>query len=473
MNEYNELRMTNSQTFFLKLRENKLSNTIGNQSFKAKTVISDSLNCNENSQYECSENFNSSSNIGETVFQQDDRDINEQQEETIKYLKQIPLSESIKVGDQKKLNNQKNSFAYGSSLLEMNGVKDSSMISNNSEVIDVQGCSVIHNNSEMNNVKDSSMISSKAVEDSKLKSCSEFIVDSKVFELFPGKKICEDKYEVVEEIGCGGQARIYLGKNLSNNSNIAIKHCIFRLDEQEVVEKYLQLINKIMQIRNDYIIRIYWQKVLELDDRNCICIDVGMEYMDSNLIEYTRKYIKEKKVKKLPMTMVIDITKKILKGLEYLHKNRIVHRDLKPENILINKDGSKIKLTDFGISIATRASYTLLKRSNIAGTEFYMSPEQVVNKPYAYDCDIWAVGCIVFELVTGCKPHQRVERAIDKTGRPLYSNPLETCDDDNLDFIYDRKNRDLLDFLQKCWKGNNKLRPSSEELLEHEFLKRK
>ena len=195
-----------------------------------------------------------------------------------------------------------------------------------------------------------------------------------------------------------------------------------------------------------------------------------MEYLETNLEDFLDWYRMENTIKYLPLDLVSYITRNILQGLVYLHQNKIINRDLKPANILLNRDLSEVKITDFGISINVKQSKTLIQRTSGVGTYIYRSPEFAFGKPYGYDCDIWSLGCIVFELVGGMRPHELVEDGSFGFGIAQFSSPLETADDDVLDIIYDRKNRVLLDFLQKCWRGNNKYRPDAKELLNHKFV---
>ena len=169
-----------------------------------------------------------------------------------------------------------------------------------------------------------------------------------------------------------------------------------------------------------------------------------------------------------------------------MHENKIIHRDLKPENILMSSDGSSVKIGDFGISIWIKESQNSIKnkilnytrdfmKRSVAGTGIYMAPEVLLGNPYGYDCDIWSLGCIVFEMAGGVKPFCTKEpgKVVPNTEFQLikYSNPLEIADENVMDIIYDKKNRDLLDFLQKCWRGNNVYRPTANELLQHNFIK--
>ena len=175
-----------------------------------------------------------------------------------------------------------------------------------------------------------------------------------------------------------------------------------------------------------------------------------------------------------------------MEGLIYLHEHKIIHRDLKPENILMSVDSNAVKIGDFGISVWIKESQNKMKnrqydytraflKRTVAGTGIYMAPEVLLGNPYGYDCDIWSLGCIVFEMAGGIKPFATNEpgKVVPTTELQLvkYNNPLEIADESVKNIIYDKKNRVLLDFLLKCWRGNNVYRPTAKELLQHPFIK--
>ena len=128
-----------------------------------------------------------------------------------------------------------------------------------------------------------------------------------------------------------------------------------------------------------------------------------------------------------------------------------------------------MKIVDFGISTKVKDSETLKNRS-VLGTPWYMAPEVILERPYAFEADIWSVGCILYELVSGVKPYNDNNPFNAMLKMAQYTSPLEYADDEIKDVFYDRSNRNLLDFLQKCWRANNVFRPSANDLLEHKYL---
>jgi len=93
---------------------------------------------------------------------------------------------------------------------------------------------------------------------------------------------------------------------------------------------------------------------------------------------------------------------------DYLHSNNIIHRDLKPENILIDQDGH-LKLTDFGLAKEKVSDDS--KTSSFCGTVEYMSPEMIKGEPYSFSTDLWSLGIILYDMLTGKAPFQAKNRA--------------------------------------------------------------
>ena len=100
-----------------------------------------------------------------------------------------------------------------------------------------------------------------------------------------------------------------------------------------------------------------------------------------------------------------------------------------------------------------------------------MAPEVILEKPYAFEADVWSVGCIVYELACGAKPYFDMNPFNAMYKMAQFTSPLEYAEDNIKDIFYDKSNRNLLDFLQKCWRPNNLFRPSASELLQHKFFK--
>ena len=203
------------------------------------------------------------------------------------------------------------------------------------------------------------------------------------------------RYEIIEEIGRGAMGMVYEARDPKLNRITAIKTINFAEDFDpdeitEVKESFLTEAETVAKLTHPNIVTIYdVGEEFEL-------LYVAMEYAgDRNLEEYC------KRENLLPIRMTIDIVAQIADALSYAHKNGIVHRDIKPANILILPD-KKIKVTDFGIARSMMSSKT--KSGVVKGTPLYMSPEQISGKKIDGRCDIFSLGIVFYQLLTGELP---------------------------------------------------------------------
>jgi len=156
--------------------------------------------------------------------------------------------------------------------------------------------------------------------------------------------------------------------------------------------------------------------------------------------------------------------KQIIAGLEYLHSKGVVHRDIKSANILVDLKGN-IKLSDFGVS----GQISIKKNEgesgfleSLKGTLLWMAPEVICQTKYGKKADIWSLGCTLLEMSTGVPPWGKIENQMQAI--LLIGKSNENPDiPNNLD-------KDLIDFLRKCFIRNPKERPSATDLKNHNFL---
>ncbi|KAF9633838.1 hypothetical protein BFW01_g4732 [Lasiodiplodia theobromae] len=167
--------------------------------------------------------------------------------------------------------------------------------------------------------------------------------------------------------------------------------------------------------------------------------------------------------------LVANFVRQILTGLAYLHSKDIIHRDIKGANILVDNKG-RVKISDFGISKRVEAS-TLLSpssgkkganRVSLQGSVFWMAPEVVKQTAYTRKADIWSLGCLIVEMLTGVHPHADCSQlqAIFRIGA-AGGNASPTIPDNTSD--------DLKFFLSRTFEIEHEKRPSADELLESEF----
>ena len=189
-------------------------------------------------------------------------------------------------------------------------------------------------------------------------------------------------------------------------------------------------------------------------------VKILLEYMNLGSLDKILKVIKNKKIPPpcIPESILSKITKQILLGLSYLHKEKHqIHRDIKPANILINSDGI-VKLTDFGISRTLEKS----QANTFVGSRIYMSPERITGKKYSYPSDIWSVGLVIYELATGDEPYGRGSDFLTQLTK-IVENPEPKLDGN----IF---SKDFCDFIEKTLNKEEEKRANIDDLLKHNWI---
>jgi len=203
------------------------------------------------------------------------------------------------------------------------------------------------------------------------------------------------RYEIVKELGHGAMGIVYLGKDPKINRMVAIKTLKFEDDVsdqqmKQIKERFFREAEAAGALSHPNIVKIY---------------DAGEDYDISYIAmellegEDLKKYCEKENL--LPIKKVIEIIMNVCDALNYAHNQGIVHRDIKPANIMILKDNS-IRVTDFGIARITATSQTAT--GTVLGTPSYMSPEQISGKKVDGRSDLFSLGVVLYELLTGEKP---------------------------------------------------------------------
>jgi len=201
-----------------------------------------------------------------------------------------------------------------------------------------------------------------------------------------------NRYEILEKIGEGGMGVVYKAKCTLLNRFVAVKILKTELsDSEDLIARFKREANYIGSLSHPNIVSIY---------------DVGV---DNNINFIVMEYISGKTLKQIIKVNIrfspletLDIALQIAKALEYAHKNNIIHRDIKPDNILITEDNI-VKLTDFGVA-KVLDSVTMTTPNKIIGSVHYFSPEQAQGKPVDCRTDLYALGVVMYEMVTGQIP---------------------------------------------------------------------
>ncbi len=200
------------------------------------------------------------------------------------------------------------------------------------------------------------------------------------------------RYDVIEKIGAGGMATVYKAKDTLLNRFVAIKILRDSLeDEQSVVTNFIKEAQSSASLVHNNIVSVY-----DVGEDN------GISYMVMELVDgiTLKEYIKEKGA--LPWQEACDYAIQICQGLGEAHSKNIIHRDIKPQNIIMTKDKT-LKVTDFGIARAV-ASETTIVGSTALGSVHYISPEQARGGFTDARSDIYSLGIVLYEMLTGRVP---------------------------------------------------------------------
>ena len=226
-----------------------------------------------------------------------------------------------------------------------------------------------------------------------------------------GQKI-NDRYEIIKSIGEGGMANVYLGHDTILDRNVAIK--ILRGDlanDEKFVRRFQREALSASSLAHPNIVEMY--DVGE-DDGTYYII---MEYVEGKTLKQLLK-----KRGTLTLSEAIDIMSQLTDGMAHAHDSYIIHRDLKPQNIMIKDDG-QIKITDFGIAMALNSTQ-LTQTNSVMGSVHYLPPEQASGKGCTIKSDIYSMGIIFYELLSGSLPFRgdnAVEIALKHMREPLPS----------------------------------------------------
>ncbi len=202
------------------------------------------------------------------------------------------------------------------------------------------------------------------------------------------------RYEIIEELGTGGMGRVYRAQDTKLNEEIALKLIKPEIAaNKRTVERFRNELKTARKIRHKNVCGMY-----DFHEEGKT-LYLTMEYVRGEDLKSLLH-----RMKTLPVGTALSIAHQIAEGLGEAHKLGIVHRDLKPGNIMIDKDG-QAKVMDFGIARSLLGK-GLTGEGAIIGTPEYMSPEQVEGKEADQRADIYALGIILFEMVTGRLPFE-------------------------------------------------------------------
>jgi eukaryotic-like serine/threonine-protein kinase len=201
----------------------------------------------------------------------------------------------------------------------------------------------------------------------------------------------DGRYRIVRKLGSGGMADVYLAEDEELGRRIAIKILNDRhANDEQFVERFRREAKNAAGLSHPNIVAIYDRGEAEGT------YYIAMEYLDG-------RSLKELVVARgpLPISDAIDATRQVLAALRFAHRKGVVHRDIKPHNVMADADG-RLKVTDFGIARAGVSQMT--EAGSIIGTAQYLSPEQARGAPVDQRSDLYSVGIVLYEMLTGKTP---------------------------------------------------------------------
>ncbi len=218
-------------------------------------------------------------------------------------------------------------------------------------------------------------------------------------------------FEIEKQLGVGGMGIVYLATYLKTGQKVALKVLTPALAMDKKVHSRFEREMEILQkLRHKHIVQYYWGGTIKGQPL------YAMEIMDGGSLE---DWLKRKG--RLSWEQTIDCARHVCKALEHAHNAGIIHRDLKPANLFLSKKGY-LKIGDFGIARDTQAT-ALTAAGSTVGTYAYMAPEQITGTlPITRKTDLYALGCVMYELLTGRTPFQ-ADTMVDMLHQHLKNEP--------------------------------------------------
>lgn len=213
-------------------------------------------------------------------------------------------------------------------------------------------------------------------------------------------ELVSKRYKIISELGKGGMAKIYLANDSYDKKLVAIKILDIEKAANTIhTKRFNNEVRLITQVSSPYVVKVIDYK-----------LDPKINYIVMEYINGVTLHQKIKQRVNFNSNEVVNYTIDILKGLKAIHEAKIIHRDIKSLNIMIT-NANEIKIIDFGISLASVSEH-LTKTNNIIASVNYVAPEIIRNQPASVASDIYAVGILMYEMLTGKYPYSGKDQGV-------------------------------------------------------------
>src|SRR5439155_2573224 len=209
----------------------------------------------------------------------------------------------------------------------------------------------------------------------------------------PADTVVDGRYRIVSRLGSGGMADVYCAEDQQLGRRVALKVLYERFaEDEEFVERFRREASSAAGLQHQHVVSVYDRG--EYDGTYWI----AMEYLEGRSL---KRLIQDEGP--LAPERAIELAIQILRAARFAHRRGIIHRDLKPHNVIVDADG-RAKVTDFGIARAGASDMT--QTGSIMGTAQYLSPEQAQGHAVSAQSDIYSIGIILYEMLTGRVPFE-------------------------------------------------------------------
>jgi eukaryotic-like serine/threonine-protein kinase len=217
-------------------------------------------------------------------------------------------------------------------------------------------------------------------------------------------------YEILREIGRGGMARVYVARELKHDRLVALKVLEPEVADAVAAERFVEEIRILATLQHPHIVPLFDSGVWD-----------GAPFYSMPVVDGESLRHRLEREGRLPVAQAVKIALDVADGLAHAHRTGVVHRDIKPENVLLT--GDEALLADFGIAFALRRAGAVVDRQTrgefVVGTQPYMSPEHMSGgSDIDGRSDIYALGCVLYEMLTGRVPFTRNDSAEQRISPP-------------------------------------------------------